>query len=188
MGTRSLTRVIDESGKTILTMYRQFDGYIDGGHGEELVNFLKGMVITNSISLGNQPKKSANGMGCLAAQLVVHFKTGVGGIYIEADTIVDQEYNYRIELVDGVLTLSYESHGDNGVLLPEKSETDDDEPVVEFIYPTKDNYDTIWRKVQVTDQDDTYITGYDLNDGKRFKRFLIERIVGGASKIFPAKR
>lgn len=190
MGTRSLTRVKDESGNILLTMYRQFDGYVEGGHGDELIGFLSGMVITNGISLGkDRPKKSANGMGCLAAQLVSHFKEGVGGVYIEPNDSVDQEFNYTIELVNDVLTLSYEGHGESGVLLG-NTDTEDSgvEPVVEFLYPSKDGYEDVWRKIQVTDRDDTYITGYDLNEGKRFKRFLVEKIVGGPSKVFTVNK
>ena len=40
----------------------------------------------------------ANGSGCLAAQLVAHFKDGPGGIYLEPTTAVDcgQDYEYHI--------------------------------------------------------------------------------------------
>jgi hypothetical protein len=48
MGTRSLTHVIEsykDNGKkkkqTLLTMYRQYDGY-PRGHGADLVEFLEG--------------------------------------------------------------------------------------------------------------------------------------------------
>lgn len=190
MGTRSLTRVKDESGNILLTMYRQFDGYIKDGHGDELIDFLSGMVITNGISLGkDRPKKSANGMGCLAAQLVSHFKTGVGGIYIEPNDSGDQEYNYTIELVNDVLTLSYENDGESGVLLGDTdTKGSDAEPVIEFLYPTSDGCEKIWRKIQMTSQDDIYLTGYDLNEGKKFKRFLVEKIVGGKSKVFTVNK
>jgi hypothetical protein len=167
-------------------MYRQMDGYPEG-HGVELVAFLKGMVVTNGINLGNQPEKSANGMECLAAQLVAHFKTGVGGFYLYPEDAADEEYNYVIELVDGVLTLTYDGN-DVGTLLPE---VPSDVKIVEFLYPARDAFGgygvtskNIWRKIQVTSQDDVYLTGIDLNDDKKFKRFLVEKVVGGASKIF----
>lgn len=191
MGTRSLTRVISESGKTILTMYRQYDGYVEGGHGDELVKFLKGMVITNGIRVDSgRPEKSANGMGCLAAQLVAHFKNGVGGIYLEDDTIEDQEYNYRIELCGDELTLSYECYGEGPTfLLPDKSNCDTDElVVVEFLYPSKDGYENVWRKIRLIEQTNDYITGYDLNDQNKFKRFTVKKIVGGASKVFTVNK
>ncbi len=39
MGTRSLTYVYDETGKVIIKMYLQFDGY-PSGHGLDLAKFL----------------------------------------------------------------------------------------------------------------------------------------------------
>jgi hypothetical protein len=88
MGTRCVTVVRDEEGRTILRMYRQMDGYVLGGHGEDLRKLLKNMIVVNGLSAG-QPKKVANGMGCLAAQVVAHFKGTTyggepGGIYLIA--------------------------------------------------------------------------------------------------------
>ena len=84
MGTRSLTFVYtdhygsDESPTPIINMYRQFDGY-PTGHGAELATFLNSFdAVVNGIPFGDK-RKIANGMGCIAAQLVAHFKTGVGG-------------------------------------------------------------------------------------------------------------
>jgi hypothetical protein len=53
-------------------MYRQMDGY-PSDHGVDLVKAFKGFKITNGIS--GDAKKTANGMGCFAAQLVAHFKS-----------------------------------------------------------------------------------------------------------------
>lgn len=98
MGTRSLTFVYDDSGsKPILNLYRQFDGY-PGGHGRELALFLNSIeAVTNGISQGEQ-RRTANGMGCLAAQLVAHFKNTVGGFYIHpvTDTDCGQDYEYHV--------------------------------------------------------------------------------------------
>tara|TARA_R110000751_G_scaffold115549_1_gene214952 strand:- start:7964 stop:8383 length:420 start_codon:yes stop_codon:yes gene_type:complete len=105
MGTRSLTKVIetykDKTGKTkkekIICMYRQYDGYLTG-HGEELASFLSQFTITNGISM-EEKRKTANGMGCLSAQLVSHFKTDVGGIYLQTPDTEDvwEDYTYLIE-------------------------------------------------------------------------------------------
>ena len=94
MGTRSLTFVYDED-KTLLNLYRQYDGY-PTGHGAELAEFLNGFTIVNGF--GEVRQKIANGMGCLAAQLVAHFKESVGGFYIHAvtDTNCGQDYEYHI--------------------------------------------------------------------------------------------
>ena len=86
MGTRSLTHVIQtymdgEKEKTtpIMTMYRQYDGY-PSGMGVELAEFLNGGEMVNGIGWGQT--NVFNGAGCLAAQLVAHFKNGPGGFYL----------------------------------------------------------------------------------------------------------
>ena len=182
MGTRSLTRVLDESNNVILTMYRQMDGYLEG-HGAELVEFLKDFNIINGIGLDIEPK-TANGMSCLAAQLVAHFKTGIGGIYLFPKTDEEEEYNYTISLRNDVLTLTY-THGDeSGTLLPTNTNSvDKSEQVVEFLYPNK-YFENQWRKILVTSRDDRYITGFDLNDDRKLKRFLLEKVFGGKDKVF----
>ena len=99
MGTRSLTRFIEPyTEKNIVTMYRQFDGY-PNGHGLELAHFLKDFDIVNGLSR-NETKSTANGMGCLSAQVIAHFKTEPGGIYLYgADASnVGEEYVYEIRL------------------------------------------------------------------------------------------
>jgi len=98
MGTRSLTRVYDEDGKEIICLYRQFDGY-PKGHGLELAEFLNEFNIVNGLPCGKKfPKKIANGMGCLAAQLVAHFKTEPGQFYLRTPGTkhVWEEYYYHV--------------------------------------------------------------------------------------------
>ena len=94
MGTRSLTYVYSED-TPLINMYRQFDGY-PSGHGAELAEFLSGFEIVNGY--GEVKPKLANGMGCLAAQLIANFKQSVGGFYIYAVTDNDcgQEYEYHV--------------------------------------------------------------------------------------------
>lgn len=97
MGTRSMTYVMDGHGdqaEVIVGMYRQMDGY-PTGHGQDLKNFLTGMVVGNGIGC-NMPDKYANGMGCLAAQMVAEFKDGPGGIYLMAGKDHGQDYDYFI--------------------------------------------------------------------------------------------
>ena len=94
MGTRSLTFVYEEN-KPIVNMYRQFDGY-PSGHGQELANFLLSGELVNGFS--DENAKVFNGMGCLAAQMIVNFKKSVGGFYIypiESNSCW-QEYEYHI--------------------------------------------------------------------------------------------
>lgn len=107
MGTRSLTVVKDE-GLEIITLYRQYDGY-PSGHGEELVEFLKPFSIVNGLS--GKREKVANGMGCLAAQIVAHLKTEPGGIYIYPPGSRDcgEEWIYTVYEKDGKLTLKVQA-------------------------------------------------------------------------------
>jgi hypothetical protein len=94
MGTRCLTYVY-EAGSPIVCLYRQFDGY-PSGHGAELGDFLKGIQLGNGIPGKPEMGTFANGMGCLAAQLIAHFKKSVGGFYIHLVTDsggVDYEYH-----------------------------------------------------------------------------------------------
>ena len=123
MGTRSLTyieetwetAIADENNnnevhketQNILCMYRQYDGYMSG-HGAELAEFLQDFNIVNGMRM-NDPPRTANGMHCLAAQLIVHFKTSgckddgtpvssPGGIYIYHSDAKDcgEEFTYTI--------------------------------------------------------------------------------------------
>ena len=94
MGTRCLTYVY-EGNSPLVCLYRQFDGY-PSGHGAELGNFLKGIQLGNGIAGKPEMGTFANGMGCLAAQLIAHFKKSVGGFYIHLVTDsggVDYEYH-----------------------------------------------------------------------------------------------
>jgi hypothetical protein len=105
MGTRSLTYVFDNE-TPVVCMYRQFDGY-PSGHGAELASFLDGFEVVNGY--GEKKPKLANGMGCLAAQMIAFFKVGVGGFYLEPvelgqDCCQDYEYYvYRdkVKILDG---------------------------------------------------------------------------------------
>jgi len=96
MGTRSLTFVYDADNQPLLNLYRQYDGYIEGGHGSELAEFLAGKKLVNGF--GKESNELANGMGCLAASLVAHFKETVGGFYIHSVTETDcgQDYEYHV--------------------------------------------------------------------------------------------
>ena len=97
MGTRSLTTFIDNfDNKEIVVMYRQMDGYPEV-HGKELVDFLDNMQIVNGIGM-DEKRKIANGISCLAAQTVAHFKDDVGHIYLYPAGLRDcgEEYIYTI--------------------------------------------------------------------------------------------
>jgi len=94
MGTRSITTILNEEGEILLKLYRQFDGYFEG-HGKELADFLKRLKLCNGISRETS-ETHANGMQCLAAQIVAHFKTCIGSIYITPASAEEEEFNYVI--------------------------------------------------------------------------------------------
>ena len=103
MGTRSLTFIYaeDETKPTqrIVCMYRQFDGY-PSGHGLDLHKFLTSGEMVNGF--GDPTAKQFNGMPCLAAQMVAHFKEGVGGFYLYPTNTKDawQEYEYHVYYIN----------------------------------------------------------------------------------------
>jgi hypothetical protein len=101
MGTRSLTFVYEKYGqvqKPVVNMYRQFDGY-PTGHGAELVDFLSVGRMVNGLAQTKTTKEIVfNGMGCLAASLVAHFKKEPGQFYLHPTDVTDcgQDYEYHI--------------------------------------------------------------------------------------------
>jgi hypothetical protein len=101
MGTRSLTYVYDDD-MPLVCMYRQCDGY-PSGHGTELAEFLLSGKMVNGLS--GDDTKVFNGMCCLAAQMVAHFKQGPGGIYLMPPTPGadhGQEYEYHVRFEDQI--------------------------------------------------------------------------------------
>jgi hypothetical protein len=106
MGTRSLTRV-KKGRSTLVTIYRQFDGYPDA-LGVELYNLFKHTgKIVNGYSSHDKSPDTFNGMGCVAAFLVGQMKlfkynrtdkNPIGDVYIESNSVKDagQDYEYII--------------------------------------------------------------------------------------------
>lgn len=103
MGTRSNTVVIEtghEKEQILLNLYGQMDGY-PSGQGKDLCDFLSAIDMVNGLGLSNT-RKVANGAGCLAAQLVAHFKEGAGGFYISSPTkgaaIGQNDFSYVVRV------------------------------------------------------------------------------------------
>ena len=92
MGTRSTTKIYNDD-MLILSLYKQYDGYVEGW-GKELKDFIKSGTFVNGIS-SNETRKIFNGIGDFALQLVCEFKTNVGGLYATNEDD-EQEYNYTI--------------------------------------------------------------------------------------------
>lgn len=104
MGTRSLTVFKDEHNKEICVLYRQYDGYVDG-HGQDLFTLLKDKVLTNGLS-GNT-SLNYNGMHCLAASVIAHFKKEPGQFYLYSagTNDVGEEYKYILYPDDKTICL-----------------------------------------------------------------------------------
>lgn len=109
MGTKSIVRFYDEfkSNKPILSVYQQFDGYINGV-GRDLAIFLKDKVIINGINNQTMKDGFANGMGCLAAQFVAEKKNKIGEFYITSNDDL-QEYNYEVRFINNKLIIKIDN-------------------------------------------------------------------------------
>lgn len=94
MGTRALTRVYDEQGKLIVFIYRQSDGF-PYGHGAALKGIIAPLRLVNGLS---ERRGVANGMECLAGQIVAGLKTQAGDIYLQApeENPTWMDYTYDI--------------------------------------------------------------------------------------------
>ncbi len=133
MGTRALTFVYDGE-RPIINLYRQYDGY-PSGHGAELAQFLEGYTVVNGF--GEKRSKLANGMGCLAAQLVANFKTEVGQFYLHSPNEKDcgQDFEYHVYSKDGELRVAVTNRGCNffGLTTSNVNESIFDGPVADFV-------------------------------------------------------
>ena len=115
MGTRSLTVFNDEwNNEEIVVLYRQFDGYPEG-HGTDLLKFVHDMNIVNGIT-PKEKRKIANGMGCLAAQAIVHFKEVPGDFYLHSAGTRDigEEFIYTLYYDSKELKVKVQDTYDNG--------------------------------------------------------------------------
>ncbi len=111
MGTRATITINDEGGKPLLRLYKQFDGYIEGGLGEALVDFMKDRYVVNGYTISDEQNRAFAGMGCLGAQVVTHFKEKIGNLYIQSlDEDYEGSYNYFISEDDGRIFIRMESY------------------------------------------------------------------------------
>lgn len=101
MGTRSTVKFYNQFNQSepILSVYQQFDGYIDGV-GHDLARFLKDKKIINGIKDEKMSDGYANGIGCLAAQYVAEMKKKIGGFYLTTQSD-SQDYDYEVRFIDG---------------------------------------------------------------------------------------
>jgi len=81
MSTRSLTIVRNPEGNTLLTLYKQSDGY-PRHYGYYLAKLLAQVRMTHGLIQDRNLGHSANGLGCLAAQIVAKLKDAAGEVYL----------------------------------------------------------------------------------------------------------
>jgi hypothetical protein len=131
MGTRSLTHIYSSGldSPILVTMYRQFDGY-PTGHGQDIMDFLKGKKLINGISGDTDRIKCFNGMGCLAASFIKNFKEDIGGIYIVPIGSEDhwEDYRYHVYEIDDVLYLKVVAAYSDGPITIYDGKLNDYEP------------------------------------------------------------
>lgn len=143
MGTRSTMKFIRKGNNKLtplVSIYRQYDGYVDGV-GHELAKWLLDKNIVNGFGISADRTKLANGFGCLIAQYIRDFKTEPGYLYI-TDMDDRQEYNYKVIFdndkyfsgiynVDDLITIKVDSfpkfEGTPSELLSFKESEDDDD-------------------------------------------------------------
>lgn len=135
MGTRSLTHIKEEGydSETVLTFYRQYDGYPEG-HGESVWEILNrgACEIVNGYQMHMDNPNYFNGMGCLAAYLVGKLKLSqptktIGGFSIMPNDTSDwgEEYVYTLWTEGGEVYMEvrdiYEGTVEHGLLKEFKS-------------------------------------------------------------------
>lgn len=122
MGTRARVNVYDRN-EILVSIYRQYDGY-PSGLGQEIAEFVSGKTLVNGI--GADRDAVANGMGCLAAQLIAHLKKGAGNVYIR-DTSPEshgEEYVYTLYDRSGKVYLRVNEGGMTAFGLPGDAEAE----------------------------------------------------------------
>lgn len=90
MGTRSLTKIQDETGRVFTTLYRQFDGY-PKGHGQTILDALGDAILVNGIPFRHPDRpRMVNGMGEAALRLLLFMKLAGQGSVNSQPTIKEQ--------------------------------------------------------------------------------------------------
>lgn len=101
MGTRALIH-IKEEGKTLVTIYRQYDGY-PTGLGLDIAHILQGSSLVNGYETNDEAPTKFNGVGCMAAFLISKLKQKIGNVYIYPidSQNVGEEFTYTLSEYKG---------------------------------------------------------------------------------------
>lgn len=92
MGTSGLTVVLDKDNEPIVCIYFQSDGY-PSGYGITTAKCVDKTII-NGIPLNNKDFNIANGMDCLAAQLIRDLKQDIGLVYLVSPNKFSIDFGY----------------------------------------------------------------------------------------------
>jgi len=95
MGTRCTVDVLNRDKEKILRLYGMYDGGYEGV-GKDLCEFVDSIKIA-PLTIGDN-EGIANGIECLALQLVCHLKTRPGGWY--AEHCKPESYHYIVTVED----------------------------------------------------------------------------------------
>ena len=101
-------------------IYNHYDSYPEG-LGLDLAKFMRDFRVVNGLG-SDLPDKIANGMGCLAAQLIANMKDGPGNVYVEKPHkdrfMID--YTYYIWVADNKsIYISVFDYDDNCIFVGE---------------------------------------------------------------------
>lgn len=100
MGTRSII-TFASNGNTLVSIYQQYDGYIENGVGHKLAEWLAEKVMVNGFTPNDmRDTTKLNGAGCLVAQFIKDFKNEIGNLYIIKPNSTGEDYNYKVDIDD----------------------------------------------------------------------------------------
>lgn len=177
MSTPCGIQIFNEKNKLLVTVYAHYDGGFNA-MGNRLKEFLSNFDIVNGIK-SDDNVRCANGMGCLAAQVIAHLKTGIGDIYIATSEIA-LEYTYYIHYSDSKVALT-------GITDTEILEYKLYDDYLKYAFTADFTYESESgvkdRHIGILEMNSKYIKGMDLNDGAKYKAFSINKIVGGMENV-----
>jgi hypothetical protein len=95
----SASIILKDRGQTVATIYKHWDGYIQDGLGDQLVDMLHSGSVAEG--LGPDDKKLGevyNGAGCLFASIVALLKDTPGDVYLVAAGSTGGDYTYTLDV------------------------------------------------------------------------------------------
>ena len=162
-------------------------GHLDGGvnfYGKELLDFLSKFTLVNGLptqELAKMEMHVANGMGCLAAQVIAHFKTEAGNFYVSPipknGDNNNEDYVYQVYEKDGKICLTVENEGYKKFLLNDSVGNNGHvSKVVTFMYKNDDGTRNR-RMLEILRESEDRLSGNDL-DRDGYRCFLKKKIIG----------